>query len=142
MTRDESIYSEPDRFNPDRFFTADGKLNSDDTVLAFGLAGLVVPKIHNISRLVRFGRRICVGRHNADAIVWAAIVSVLSTFNIAPAKDANGNEIDADYSDGLIRCVRLVAKRYGCSQIIKPSSAVRMFHHSSLRHCEKPGPSY
>ncbi|KAJ7688801.1 cytochrome P450 [Mycena olivaceomarginata] len=87
MTRDESIYSEPDRFNPDRFFTADGKLNSDDTVLSFG-----------------FGRRICVGRHNADAIVWAAIVSVLSTFNIAPAKDANGNEIeiDANYSDGLV----------------------------------------
>ncbi|KAJ7819419.1 cytochrome P450 [Mycena olivaceomarginata] len=76
MTRDESIYSEPDRFNPDRFFTADGKLNSDDTVLSFGF----------------------------DAIVWAAIVSVLSTFNIAPAKDANGNEIeiDANYSDGLV----------------------------------------
>ncbi|KAF7374531.1 O-methylsterigmatocystin oxidoreductase [Mycena sanguinolenta] len=38
MTRDESIYSEPERFNPDRFFTADGKLNDDDTVLAFGFS--------------------------------------------------------------------------------------------------------
>ncbi|KAJ7366935.1 cytochrome P450 [Mycena albidolilacea] len=96
MTRDESIYSEPDRFSPDRFFTADGMLNSDDTVLSFG-----------------FGRRICVGRHNADAIVWAAIVSVLSTFNIAPAKDANGNEIeiDANYSDGLVSH----AQAFACS---------------------------
>ncbi|KAJ7675756.1 cytochrome P450 [Mycena polygramma] len=86
MTHDESVYPEPDRFNPDRFFTADGKLNDDNTVLAFG-----------------FGRRICVGRHAAEATVWATIVSVLSTFNIAKAKDAVGNEIDIDprYSDGM-----------------------------------------
>ncbi|KAF7346414.1 putative cytochrome P450 [Mycena sanguinolenta] len=88
MTRDESIYPEPERFNPDRFFTTDGKLNDDEIVFTFG-----------------FGRRICVGRHNADATIWAAIVSVLSTFNIAKAKDANGKEIDIDpaYSDGIVR---------------------------------------
>ncbi|KAF7364916.1 O-methylsterigmatocystin oxidoreductase [Mycena venus] len=88
MTRDESIYPEPDRFNPDRFFTADGTLNDDDTVLTFG-----------------FGRRICPGRHSADAAVWAAMVSILATFNIAKAKDSAGNEIDIDldnYSDGLV----------------------------------------
>ena len=38
MTRDESIYLEPERFNPDRFFTVDGELNDDDIVLTFGLA--------------------------------------------------------------------------------------------------------
>ncbi|KAF8139517.1 cytochrome P450 [Mycena galopus ATCC 62051] len=87
MTRDESMYPDPERFNPDRFFTTDGKLNNDDTVLAFG-----------------FGRRICPGRHNADATVWATMVSVLSTFDIVKAKDAHGNEIDIDpgYSDGFI----------------------------------------
>ncbi|KAJ7505253.1 cytochrome P450 [Mycena galericulata] len=87
MTHDESIYPEPDRFNPDRFFTADGKLNDDDTVLAFG-----------------FGRRICAGRHMADATVWGTIVSVLATFTIAKAKDSAGNEIDIDptYSDGIV----------------------------------------
>ncbi|KAJ6466267.1 cytochrome P450 [Mycena sanguinolenta] len=89
MTRDESIYHEPDRFNPDRFFTADGELDKDDTILAFG-----------------FGRRKCAGRHHADATIWATIVSVLSTFNIAKAKDATGKDIDVDpnlkYSDGLI----------------------------------------
>ncbi|KAJ7935552.1 cytochrome P450 [Mycena leptocephala] len=87
MTRDESMYSEPERFNPDRFFTVDGELNDDDTVLAFG-----------------FGRRICLGQHAADATVWATIVSVLSTFNIAKAKDAAGHEIDIDanYCDGMV----------------------------------------
>ncbi|KAF7365142.1 O-methylsterigmatocystin oxidoreductase [Mycena venus] len=88
MTRDESFYPEPERFNPDRFFTVDGKLNNDDIVLAFG-----------------FGRRICVGRHYADATVWATIVSVLATFHIAKAKNSAGNEIDIDpnnYSDTFI----------------------------------------
>ncbi|KAJ6508743.1 cytochrome P450 [Mycena sanguinolenta] len=87
MTRDESIYSEPERFNPDRFFTADGKLNDDNTILTFG-----------------FGRRICPGRHNAEATVWATFVSVLSTFTIAKGKDADGKEIDIDpvYSDGIV----------------------------------------
>ncbi|KAF7374554.1 O-methylsterigmatocystin oxidoreductase [Mycena sanguinolenta] len=87
MTRDESIYPEPERFNPDRFFTADGKLSDDETVLAFG-----------------FGRRICPGRHNADPTLWAAFVSILSTFNIAKAKDDTGKEIEIDpnsYSDSL-----------------------------------------
>jgi len=65
MTRNEAIYPEPDRFNPDRFFTAEGELNDDETILTFG-----------------FGRRICPGRHTADASVWCTIVSVLATFDI------------------------------------------------------------
>ncbi|KAJ6559130.1 cytochrome P450 [Mycena vulgaris] len=88
MTRDESVYPDPEHFKPERFFTADGKLNDDDvTGLAFG-----------------FGRRVCVGRHAADATVWATIVSVLSMFNIAKAKDDAGNDIEIDlvYSDGFI----------------------------------------
>jgi hypothetical protein len=46
-----------------------------------------------------------VGRHAADATVWASIVSILSTFNITKDKDATGNEIEIDpvYSDGLVR---------------------------------------
>ncbi|KAJ6466258.1 cytochrome P450 [Mycena sanguinolenta] len=66
--------------------------------------GYFIPKGTTVIANICFGRRKCPGRHHADATVWAGIVSVLSTFNIAKAKDATGKEIDIDpkYSDGLI----------------------------------------
>ncbi|KAJ6585111.1 cytochrome P450 [Mycena capillaripes] len=84
MSRDFSIYPDPEKFNPERFLNADGQLNANDNILSFG-----------------FGRRTCVGRHAADATVWATIVFVLSTFNIAKAKDTSGKEIEIEpvYSD-------------------------------------------
>ncbi|KAJ6477341.1 cytochrome P450 [Mycena vitilis] len=87
MTRDESIYSNAEEFNPERFFKADRQLNDDADILAFG-----------------FGRRICPGRHVADAAIWSNIVSVLSVFNITKAKDVDGNEIEIVpvYSHNLV----------------------------------------
>ncbi|KAF8158971.1 cytochrome P450, partial [Mycena galopus ATCC 62051] len=87
MAHDESMYPDPGKFNPERFFNADGLLNADDHILGFG-----------------FGRRACVGRHAADATVWASIVSVLSTFNIAKAKDETGKEVEIEpaFTDGFI----------------------------------------
>ncbi|KAF7374565.1 O-methylsterigmatocystin oxidoreductase [Mycena sanguinolenta] len=127
MTRDESIYAEPERFNPDRFFTADGKLNGEDTVLAFG-----------------FGRRICAGRHNADATLWATVVSVLSTFTIAKAKDDTGKEIEIDpdsYSDGVVRCVGVVLYEIEAHRNKQSPSALCMLYHSSVRNGQKFGAS-
>ncbi|KAJ7928082.1 cytochrome P450 [Mycena leptocephala] len=87
MVHDESIYPDPEKFSPERFLNADGQLSADENILAFG-----------------FGRRACVGRHAADATVWASIVSILSAFNITKDKDATGKEIEIDpiYSDGLV----------------------------------------
>ncbi|KAJ6508628.1 cytochrome P450 [Mycena sanguinolenta] len=88
MVHDEYTGPDPGRFYPERFLDADGQLNTDDRILGFG-----------------FGRRVCVGRHAADAVVWATIVSVLSTFDIAKAKDAAGKEIEIEpvYMDGILR---------------------------------------
>jgi cytochrome P450 len=87
MAHDESIYSNPDHFIPDRFFDSHGKLNDDDTVLAFGL-----------------GRRSCIGQHLASSTVWLAIASLLSTFQITKAKDGAGNVIEpsGDCTDGCL----------------------------------------
>lgn len=49
--------------------------------------------------------RICVGRFFADATVWFTLVSLLAVFDILPAKDENGEDIDItdyEYTDGAI----------------------------------------
>ncbi|KIL66896.1 hypothetical protein M378DRAFT_160436 [Amanita muscaria Koide BX008] len=86
ISRNEDKYSNPDSFNPERFFNPDGTLNDDTVGYAFG-----------------FGRRICPGRYMADRVVWLVIANVLATFNISKSHDETGNEIDIDldaYTDG------------------------------------------
>jgi cytochrome P450 len=39
MTHDERVYPDPYSFKPERFLDADGKLNNDSRVLAFGFGG-------------------------------------------------------------------------------------------------------
>ncbi|KAJ8093033.1 hypothetical protein AAF712_002388 [Marasmius tenuissimus] len=87
MTRDETMYPDPESFKPERFLNDDGTCNEDDVSIAFG-----------------FGRRICPGRHMASATLWMAMTSVLSSFEIGEGKDLSGNEIDIDavFSDGII----------------------------------------
>ncbi|OBZ67809.1 O-methylsterigmatocystin oxidoreductase [Grifola frondosa] len=78
FTRDTDVYEEPERFNPDRFIK-DGRLDpnmKDPRNLIFG-----------------FGRRICPGRHLADASLFINVASVLHVYDIGPPLDANGEPI-------------------------------------------------
>ncbi|KDQ55439.1 hypothetical protein JAAARDRAFT_692211 [Jaapia argillacea MUCL 33604] len=86
MQHNEESYPNPDEFRPERFIADDGTLKGGHEVV-FG-----------------FGRRICPGRHMADAQVWAMIALVLSVFCVTKAKDANGNDVEVDgrYSDGAL----------------------------------------
>lgn len=76
MTHDETKYPSPDEFKPERFLHDDGSLTSDRMPLGFG-----------------WGRRMCVGRHVADASLWIAMASFLAVFSARKALDDHGMEI-------------------------------------------------
>jgi len=66
ILHDPATYPEPDMFNPERFLNTDGSLRDDPTLISvFG-----------------YGKRICPGRHVADATLFMSITSLLSVFNI------------------------------------------------------------
>ncbi|PPQ72452.1 hypothetical protein CVT24_003118 [Panaeolus cyanescens] len=106
INRDEKHYG-PDayEFNPDRFLDANGNLNDNDRILAYG-----------------FGRRVCVGKHVASSTVrpftlpgrylyiklqqmWLIIASVVACFTLRKPKDEHGNEIEINHEfdeDGIL----------------------------------------
>ncbi|KAG2136722.1 cytochrome P450 [Suillus clintonianus] len=79
MTHDPKKYPSPDEFKPERFLHEDGSLTSDTMSLAFG-----------------WGRRICVGRHVAEASSWIAIVNFLAFFSAHKDLDEQGMDIPVD----------------------------------------------
>ena len=86
ILHDPELFPDPETFNPSHFISTEksGTYPSDACVngeppfpdAAFG-----------------YGRRICPGRLLAKANVWLAVASILSMFNIAPAKDASGRDV-------------------------------------------------
>ncbi|KAG1734443.1 cytochrome P450 [Suillus paluster] len=105
ISRDEKRYPDASRFMPERFMDVNGALTDDDPAeYVFGL-----------------GRRGCPGRYTADASIWSAIVTMLATVNLSPAKDDQGNVIDftPKFSTGLTHTTRV----FPCS--ISPRSHIR-----------------
>ncbi|KAF9002155.1 cytochrome P450 [Cyathus striatus] len=76
ILRDESIYSDPDSFNPGRYMPKPEGNAEPYPVGHFG-----------------FGRRACLGRHLADVSLWIVISSILATLDIGPELDDEGKEI-------------------------------------------------
>jgi cytochrome P450 len=78
VLHDPVMYPEPDSFKPERFINPDGSLRDDPVVTS----------------LFGFGKRICPGRHLADATILIVIASLLSVFNIKE-RDATERGPDA-----------------------------------------------
>ncbi|KAG6848244.1 hypothetical protein H0H93_001985 [Arthromyces matolae] len=76
MGLDENVYQNAEAFEPSRFLPSPLGRNEPPLNGPFG-----------------FGRRICPGRHLADASIWIVIASVLATFDIKKAPGPDGKEI-------------------------------------------------
>jgi cytochrome P450 len=94
LLHDPSTYPEPDVFSPERYLTrlTDGswKLRTD----------VIDPRTYAFG----FGRRACPGTHLAEQSLFAILSSALHTFDIARAKDGDGNEVvpEARMNSGLL----------------------------------------
>jgi cytochrome P450 len=66
MLHDPNIFTEPDRFNPERWFSP---TVPDYPIQAFG-----------------FGARLCPGRFFARRSMWATIAGILAAFEIVPTE--------------------------------------------------------
>ncbi|KZT41974.1 cytochrome P450 [Sistotremastrum suecicum HHB10207 ss-3] len=90
MTRDETVYPEPDVFRPERFLTksrggdcqTDAEIPLDPREFVFG-----------------FGRRICPGLDFADSYLWISIAMTLGVFSISAVP---GSEPKFEYSSGTV----------------------------------------
>ncbi|CAE7183725.1 unnamed protein product [Rhizoctonia solani] len=71
MSRDKSVYKNPDDFDPDRFL--------DPNIAAFPAFG--------------WGRRKCPGMHFAETSLFLGISSLLATFTFSRKKDKDGREL-------------------------------------------------
>ncbi|KAM0351724.1 hypothetical protein ACHAPU_002236 [Fusarium lateritium] len=75
---DPAVYSEPDKFDPDRFLSP--RNEPDPSLQAFG-----------------YGRRTCPGRFFADSSLYVNIVKSLAAFNIERARNENGEDIGVNF---------------------------------------------
>jgi cytochrome P450 len=82
------MYPEPDCFKPERFINPNGSLR-EDPVLA---------------SIFGFGKRICPGRHLADAMFFIVVASVLSVFNIKKGDGTDGGSEMYPFTGNGIRC--------------------------------------
>lgn len=82
------MYPEPDSFKPERFINPDGSLREDPV----------------LTSLFGFGKRLCPGRHLADATLFIVVASVLSVFDIKKGKGRDGGPDAYPFTGGGLRC--------------------------------------
>ncbi|KAG0187334.1 hypothetical protein DFQ28_006502 [Apophysomyces sp. BC1034] len=78
--RDPAVYSDPDTFNPDRFYNPDVQIQRAHWT--FGA-----------------GRRLCPGNQFAEKSLYLMTARLLWAFNLTNPLDANGNKIQVPISD-------------------------------------------
>lgn len=105
MSRDSSIYPDPEAFRPERF-----EEMGPDTLKAAD------PKKY----IFGFGRRICSGRTIADLNFWIGAANIMATMDIKKAIDSAGNEIQPTVS--FVLGISSLPRPFLCS--IRPRSSL------------------
>jgi hypothetical protein len=88
VLHDPVAYPEPEEFKPERFINPDGTLREDPV----------------LTSLYGFGKRICSGRHLADASMFISIASLLSVFSVKKGTGADGGPDTYLFTGGAVRC--------------------------------------
>ncbi|ORX96547.1 cytochrome P450 [Clohesyomyces aquaticus] len=83
MSRDPSVYKDPESFNPDRYTPKEE--GGDGEPFLVGPFG--------------FGRRICVGRHLAQASVWIIMATFIATMELEMRVGVDGKPIEQNRED-------------------------------------------
>ena len=87
------MYPEPDSFKPERFINPNGSFREDPVVASiFG-----------------FGKRICPGRHLADATLFIVVASLLSVFSIEKGKGTDRGPDSYPFTGSGLRCCHRVS---------------------------------
>ncbi|KAI9170623.1 Multifunctional cytochrome P450 monooxygenase af510 [Paramyrothecium foliicola] len=81
LLHDPEVFKDPEAFDPTRYISP--RNEPDPTDYCFG-----------------FGRRICPGRHVADASVFLSVAQLLCCFNLDKALDGNGKPIEPELRAG------------------------------------------
>jgi cytochrome P450 len=102
MCRDESYFSSPDDFFPERHQEKVGKLHQGSNG-EFGVE-YCDPK----QMIFGFGRHTCPGEYLADAMLWCAMAYILATFDILPPIDpvtGDALKLEPKFSTGTVRYI-------------------------------------
>ena len=97
MSRDETVYENPEDFYPERFETDPGLLDPRDFVFGAGRrcdcpASVTFSRPNNESYCL-LPRRVCPGIPLAESVIWTALATLIATTRISKARDKNGEEI-------------------------------------------------
>ncbi|KAH7888936.1 cytochrome P450 [Phlebopus sp. FC_14] len=94
MSRDPIKFPEPHTFRPERFLSSEKPSST---------ASSSVTAMDELSFAFGFGRRVCVGRHVADASLWISIVNMLSLFRFesVPGWDPGPNGENVKWAGGV-----------------------------------------
>ncbi|KAJ3553129.1 hypothetical protein NM688_g3785 [Phlebia brevispora] len=89
ILHDESVFKDPDSFNPDRFLTKEGTLDADSA--------------SHVDFVFGFARRACPGRFIGISSVWLTIATILTAFDVDAPTDEHGSKImpSGEYTSGL-----------------------------------------